>query len=313
PPTANRILRFFLTLGGALAVSALIAAPLLAPFAEAVTKSKRYQELQVRPDADTEVPFSDFPSAILLLQPQFWGKAQFQTTGPAHAESISGFAGSLGVAAWFALLVHVIAKRKWRSREMFFLIVTVLVLGVILSWPGISDLFHLLYRLAANARLRLILALLLAMQSAAAVDLLREDRRSLRIGLAAAIALLATVFILAPFADDAQRSATLPVLYPGLAVLILAAIASFIRREHVQYFATLAVMVALIAELWSVSRDWNPVVSMEWMYPKTPLLRALDELKAKEKEPFRIVANGATFFPTPLPSTAIRTSARTIR
>ncbi|MGN6186478.1 MAG: YfhO family protein [Thermoanaerobaculia bacterium] len=292
PPTRN----FFLTLGGALAVSALLAAPLLAPFAEAVTKSKRYHELQQQPDV-ASVPFSDFPSSILLLQPHFWGKPPFHTYGPAHAESICGFAGVLGVAAWFAVLAHVIAKRKWRSREMFFLIATLIALGVILSWPGISDLFHLFFRLAANARLRLMLALMLAMLTAASIDLLRNDRRSIFIGLACAAMLLFIVFVSAGFTSTEQSTASLLTLVPSLIVLAIASIATLIRKENTHYFATLALMIAIVAELWAVGRDWNPVVSMDWMYPKTPLLRALDELKANEKEPFRIAANGATFFP----------------
>jgi hypothetical protein len=38
---------------------------------------------------------------------------------------------------------------------------------------------------------------------------------------------------------------------------------------------------------------------MDWMYPKTPMLKALDELRAKvpANEPFRIVGNGAVMFP----------------
>src|SRR5207247_36668 len=47
-------------IAGAIAISALIAAPFIAPFAEAITKSKRYQELQVHPN---EIGYySDLPS-----------------------------------------------------------------------------------------------------------------------------------------------------------------------------------------------------------------------------------------------------------
>jgi hypothetical protein len=79
-------------------------------------------------------------------------------------------------------------------------------------------------------------------------------------------------------------------------VLLLAATALVIRRNH---FVLLALLVAIIGELWSVGRGWNPVVSNEWMYPKTPLLQALDELTAKipKNAPFRIVANGPAIFP----------------
>src|SRR5262249_27155601 len=45
-------------------VAAVIASPFLAPFIEALHKSKRYQELQARPN---EIGYySDFPSAVIL-------------------------------------------------------------------------------------------------------------------------------------------------------------------------------------------------------------------------------------------------------
>ncbi|HET8798961.1 MAG TPA: YfhO family protein, partial [Thermoanaerobaculia bacterium] len=296
-PIANQSLRFFLALGGALTVAALLAAPMLVPFAEAVTKSKRYMELQARPETASEVPFSDYPSAILLLQPRFWGKAPIDTWGAAHAESISGFAGYLGVVAWFALLAHVIARRAWRSRETFLLLATILVLGVILSWPGIGDAFHLLYRLAANARMRLLLVFLLAALTAALIDLIGRDRRSVLIGLGAGSVLLLVVFLTARFHNELHRDVAVMATIPSLIVLAVATIAALFRRETPRFFATLAVLAAVVVELWSAGREWNPVVSQEWMYPKPPILRAMDELKAKEKEPFRISANSATLFP----------------
>ncbi|HET7433909.1 MAG TPA: YfhO family protein, partial [Thermoanaerobaculia bacterium] len=167
-------LRLVITLGGALAVAGLLAAPLLAPFAEALTKSKRYHELKANPPT-AEVPYSDEPSARVLLQPHFTGQIPMEKSwGPADAESITGFAGFFGIAAWFALLAELIGTRTWRRRETFFLLMTVFVLGVILAWPGFSETFHLAFKLAANARLRLLFALLLSLQTAAAVDLLQR-------------------------------------------------------------------------------------------------------------------------------------------
>lgn len=287
--------KLFLTLGGALAISGLLAAPLLAPFAEAVTKSKRYDDLRRNP-LGSEVPFSDWPSAKLLLQPHFYGALPGETWGPAHAESITGFAGFLGVAAWFALAVHVARKRTWRSRETFFVLATVLVVGVILSWPGVSELFHVVFRLAANARLRLFLALLLAVQTAAAVDLAQRDRKSLVIGIFAAAMFLLAVFFTTQFDAAERRNATFLAMLPSLCVLLIALVATRIRR---QYAATLVLLTAIIAELWIAGRDWNPVISNEWMYPKTPLLRALDDAAAQlpPNTPFRIVGSGPAFFP----------------
>jgi hypothetical protein len=167
--------RLFLTLGGAMAVAGLLAAPVLAPFAEAVTKSKRYQELKANP-LGPEAPFSDWPSTLVLLQPEMFGEIPFEAWGPIHAESITGFAGFLGIAAWFALLAHALVGSRrsavgggdvlpptadcrpptspWRSREMFFVIATVIVLGVILAWPGVSDVFHVVFEKCGGARNR---------------------------------------------------------------------------------------------------------------------------------------------------------------
>jgi hypothetical protein len=292
PGTRN----FLLSLFGALAIAGLLAAPLLAPFAEAVTKSKRYQELKTTP-ISAEVPFSDWASAKLLLQPTFYGAMPKETTwGPAHAESISGFAGYLGIAAWFALLAHVLARRAWRSREMFFVLATVLVVGVILSWPGVSELFHVVFRLAANARLRLFLALLTAVQTAAVIDLMQRDRRSVFIGLGAGAGLLLYLVVGTRFPDGPFRETTMLHMLPSVAVLAIAAVMTSIRRQE---WAVLFLLTAVVAELWAADRDWNPVVSNDWMYPKTPILRALDDLTAKipKTEPYRIVAGGPAFFP----------------
>jgi hypothetical protein len=299
PVAGNRLQvtgNFLLSLIAAGAIAGLLAAPLLAPFAEAVTKSKRFKELERKP-LGHEVPFSDWPSAKLLIQPQFFGALPSEKTwGPAHAESITGFAGTLGIAAWLAVLAHVVATRAWRSREMFFVIATVLVVGVILSWPGVSQLFHLVFRLAANARMRLFLALLLAIQTAAAIDVMRRDRRSFFIGIAGAGAVLLYVLGETHFANEYLRDSTVLALLPGVALLILATIAAALKRN---FAVLLLVLTGITAELWNVGRDWNPEVSNRWMYPKTPIIAALDELKAKvpADEPFRIVANGAVLFP----------------
>ncbi len=289
-------LKFFGTLVAAGAVAGLLAMPLLAPFAEAVTKSKRFKELERKP-LGHEVPFSDWPSAKLLAQPQFFGALPAEKTwGPAHAESVTGFAGTLGLVAWLAVLAHVIATRNWRSREMFFAIVTAIVVGVILSWPGVSQLFHLVFRLAANARMRLFLALLLAIQTAAAIDIMRRDRRSFFIGIAGAGAFLLYLLGETHFPNDYLRDSTVLAMLPGVGLLILATIAASLKRN---FAVLLLVLTGITGELWHVGRDWNPLVSYRWMYPRTPLLAALDELKAKvpATEPFRIVGNGAMLFP----------------
>jgi len=295
--TRGRTRTFLLSLFGGLAVAGLLSLPLLVPFFEAVPKSKRFHDLKTNAQSP-EVPFSDIPSAKLLVQPQFYGELPFEKKpwGPAHAESITGFAGTFGVAAWFVLLAHVMRRRAWRSREMFFVLATVLVVGIILSWPGIRDVFHLFFQLAANARVRLFLCLLLAVQSAAAIDLFERDRRSVIFGLAAATLLLIGITLTADFTVPAYRDGSIEAMLPAFAILLLASIAVFVKRRH---FAILVLLAAIIGELWETTGDWNPVVSTDWMYPKTPLLAKLDEVSAQfpENAPFRITANGPGFFP----------------
>jgi hypothetical protein len=264
--------RIFGAIAGAAVVTLLLAAPFLAPFAEAVTKSKRYQELEGRVETG-EVPHTDATAKALLVSPRF---------PPAgHAEAVSGFAGILGIAAWLAMAIHVIAKKRWRSREMFFVLAALLCLGVILDWPLIGDAFHLLYSLAANARVRLLLVLLLATLTAAAIDLV--DRKTWLVGLGGAGALMLVAYV--AMRHELGASAMLP----SAAVLVVATIGSRWRE--------LILLTAITAELWSNTRGWNPVVSNKWMYPKTPMLTALDDAAKTQQTPFRIVGNAATFFP----------------
>ena len=75
----------------------------------------------------------------------------------ATAESITGFAGMLGIAAWFALLYPRHRAAPLPRRANFSSSSLALVaLGIVFDWPGISAVFHFVFRLAANARLRLL-------------------------------------------------------------------------------------------------------------------------------------------------------------
>ena len=60
--------------------------------------------------------YSDWYSTMAWLQPKFYGAIPLERAwGPATAESITGFTGALGVAAWFALAAWVVRTRSWRS------------------------------------------------------------------------------------------------------------------------------------------------------------------------------------------------------
>jgi hypothetical protein len=300
--------RVFLAIAGAAVVTILLAAPFLVPFAEAVTKSKRFQELEGRVETG-EVPHTDAAGKALLVSPRF---------PPAgHAEAVSGFAGIFGIAAWIAVALHVIRSRKWRSRETFFVLAALLCLGIILDWPLIGDAFHLLFSLAANARVRLLLVLMLAVLTASAIDVARK--RELLAGIAGAGVLLVVVFL--TMKHELGAAAMLP---SAVVLLVAAAAARFVgfqsplpaQRGEGQgegpVPATIDppnplpasgerglvwLLAAITIELFANTRAWNPVVSKEWMYPKTPMLRALEEAARNRKEPFRVVGNAATFFP----------------
>ncbi len=293
---SREAVRFVLRLAAVMVVAALIAAPFLAPFAEAVTKSQRYQQLQVHPQY---VGFTDFRSSILLLQPHFFGAVPKEKAwGPAVAESLGGFAGVLGIAGWIALLIEAAVTRRWRTREFLFVLATPLLLGVILDWRIIAGPFNLLFGLAANARVRLLLCFVIAVQAAAVVDLVeRGRRRSVLLGLAVVAAMLFVLFVTTDFPNNPARDAAILAAVPSFIVL---AIATWFAASHrLRPMVGSLLVFAVILELWTVSHDWNPVVSVDQMYPPTPLLQRLDALRAAQppNTPFRVVGVGPMLFP----------------
>jgi hypothetical protein len=287
------------SLAGAIAVAAIIAAPFLAPFAETVTKSKRYQELQANPALNTDVPWSDFPSLIVLFQPHFFGHLPGDkpwSTAPA-AESISGFAGVLGVAAWLALLLRAIALRRFREREVFFVFAGLFVLGVILNWPGVGTFFHVVFRLAANARLRLLLCFVAAMMIAAIVDITRRERPLwLLTGVAVTAAAMLALLMTTAFPNHAAIDIAVLAMLPSVLVLAVAALLAL--PPQWRDFGAFVVATAIVGELWATDAGWNPVLPAEAMYPRTPLIRKLDTLRAQwGQTPLRVVGIGPAMFP----------------
>ncbi|HEX8407745.1 MAG TPA: YfhO family protein [Thermoanaerobaculia bacterium] len=290
--------RVFLTLGGAMTVAAMLSAPFLVPFLEALPKSQRYQELKMMPLDRLSLPYTDLNCMIVLFQAHFFGRAPFEEPwGPAVTEPVGGFAGVLGIASWVALLVSVIRRRAWRSTEFFFVIVTVIVFGVINGWPLIGDAIHAVLPIVAHARFRLLWVFLMGVQAAAAIDItLRGERTPLLAGAGAVFALLVALFVLYEFPDAAKRATALATSMRSVAVLIAAAL--FAALPRIRKPALLVMFVAVIVELWSVTRGWNPVFPDEMMYPRTPYIAAYEALK--EKNPpssFRVIGIGAVVYP----------------
>jgi hypothetical protein len=297
PVTWRDAARSLALAAAAIFVAALLAAPFIATFAETVKKSRRFQELQVH--ANEEPPFSDFPSAIATFEPNFYGHAPAEKPwGPATAESITGFAGILGIASWFALLFRAISQRRFRSREMFLVILALIATGIAFNWPVISSLFHFVFKLAANARLRLFLCWSAAAMTAAAIDSAHRERSThFLLGVLAAAAIVLGVFLKVDFPSAAMKDTAVIALLPSILVLALATL--LVLQARGRHIATMLVGVALIAELWTATDGWNPVLPADAMYPKTPLIATLQRLQAATPvtEPFRIAGIGAALFP----------------
>lgn len=293
--TARQAARFVAALAGALALAFVLASPLLIPLVEALTKSQRFQMLEVSPHS--EAPFSDFASSVVLFQPHFYGDLPIeQPWGPETAESITGFAGVLGIAGWFAILLNAGIERRFRTREVYLLIATLLVLGIILGWPVISTVFHSMTSLAANARVRLLLGFLLAVQAASVVDLMERGRvicclAGLLIVAAALCTLIAT-----GRATQWQRGSALLAIFPSMIVLAVCAVSAVaVRTKPVLLIVLLA---CVVAELWTAGISWNPLVPERLLYPRTPLISTLQRLRDKAPpSSFRIVGIGPVLFP----------------
>lgn len=254
-------LRLIGFLAAACVIAACLSAPLLLPFAETLRGTVRYEETKAHPHTEATA-YSDFASLVPLVDPRKGSRA----------EVICGFAGFLGIAAWFGLLARVIAKRDWRSHEAWLVIATVLVFATIDDW-AIAAPFRQLFALSLNYRMRLFFCFLAAAMTAALVQHARRERLPLIASLIGGVALLAYLHAKADIA-----------LLTSAAVLIAAA--TRIR---------LAVAAAVFAELWLAAHDWNPIRPIREVYPRTPLIEALTRLQANQ--PYRMAGLGGALFP----------------
>ena len=290
-------LRSMLTMAAAIAVAAIIAAPFLITFAETVTKSKRFDDLKARPNVSNAVPYSDYPSMVVLFQPSFYGHLPSDKPwGPATAESITGFAGIMGIASFFALLIRTVRRRQVRNRELFFVMATIIVVAVMLGSPVVSWLFHLIFRLAANARLRLLFCFLLALMTAAALDIALNERRSdLLGGCTMAAAMLLALLTTTRFPSAPLRDIAVLAILPSVLVLALSTLLTSARTRTI---GVAALTTAIVAELWTATAGWNPVLPAQTMYPVTPLIARLQTLAGPgTATPVRIVGLGPALFP----------------
>lgn len=287
-------------LAAAAIVSALLAAPILAPLLEALPRTERFQDLQRTSHRDGTA-FSDFPSLALLVHPRIYGEHPGVFWGPAVTEAVSGFCGILGVAAWFGMLaIRLRGFAVSRSRgaqpytgqasnsatEWFYLVASAVLFLWLADAPIISIPLRDLFSIALNARLRLPFSFFLAIQSAALVHYARVEKRAMFVAVIAAAIALAYVMLRTHFPDPGERHFALVTLIPSVAVLVVAAL--FRQRPFV-------IALAVYVELFATSAAWNPVRPGTDLYPHTPMIDAL--LKLQTNEPYRIAGIGAPLFP----------------
>ena len=286
--------RLVLTLGGVMTVAALLSLPYLVPLIETGLKSKRAAELKVAPLQAGSLPYSDWPSAVVMLQPHFFGQVPYEIDwGPADTEPLGGYAGVLALVAFLANLASVIARRAWRSREMLYGILTLFILGVLFNFPGAGELFHWMMPIAAHARVRLLFTLLAALQAAAAIDLAR--RIPLLVGVLGTGAVLLFLLNWVHFANAYRFDTAVLAMFPSLFVLVAATLVATTRREA----AVMLLLVAVIAELFAVGRARPMPLHERALYPVTPVIAKLQELAKQHppRDPFRITGFHAQLFP----------------
>jgi hypothetical protein len=284
----RRVFRPLLSIAAASGVAALIASPFLVPFAEAVLRSQRFAE--VRAVRDITPPFSDFFSAVLLLQPRFFGHLPIERPwGPTTLESICGFAGVLAIASTVAAAIFIVLRRRFRDRETLYVLGALLSLAIILGWPYVTPFFHAIAGLAPPMRMRLGICWFTAILIAPVIDWTRRHTRiPLLLGaLTVAVAMFWFLRVV-PFPSPAHRITAILSLLPSMAVL-------FALTIPVVRFQTAALLT--IVELWLALGYWHPVLPSRELYPRTPLVAALQSLQARESAPFRIVGTGGQVYP----------------
>ena len=272
--------RWLRTLAGVAGVAIVLSAPLLAPFLESMHKTSRYQQLELRAHGGATA-YSDLPTLTPMIQPRFFGTRPEPIRGPAVSETVDGFAGILGIGAWFGLVARMLLRRRFRDTEAFLVFAMLFVMLVLADVDPVAAPFRALFALALNFRMRLVFAFLAAAATAALLD---STRRESVVPLSIAIAGAAGVLVVI---TTRNAGGDVHVMIPS-AVTLLAALL-FARRVPA------IVLAALFVELWINAHFWNPVRPLRELYPRTPLVDALLQLRGTSHD--RVAGIGPAFFP----------------
>ncbi|HEU4887981.1 MAG TPA: YfhO family protein [Thermoanaerobaculia bacterium] len=290
-PRVPRRLKFLRTLIALSIVSLLLAAPVLLPFVEILPHSMSYRVVN-EAQLHKGTAFSDFPSLALLVHPRLNGQRPGPLWGWPVTEAVAGFSGLLGFGACLAMLVRVLIGRRFREREFFFVLATLLTFAIIDDTPFVSAPVRELFSLALNSRFRLQFSFMLAVQTAALLHYARRERFLLPIAVGGSLAALGYVLLKTGFPTPETKQFAYVTTIPSLIVLALAALMLF---RPLRFTALLLLVVAVYIELWTAGHSWHPVTRAAELYARTPIVDALQA--ARGNEPYRMVGLGGALFP----------------
>jgi hypothetical protein len=286
--------RPLLSVAGAAVVAALLSSPFLVPFFESVVRSQRLADVRETPEM-TVSPLPRYDSAVLLLQPRFFGELPVDRPWSDWTvnESICGFSGVLAIVASIAAAIFIVTSRRWRERETLYVLAVFSSLAIILGAPVITQAFHLVAGLAPDGRMRFGICWFASLLVAAVVDWSRrESRRPLLIATLVVSSGLLTLMLAVDFPTPTQRRASFVAMLPSVAVLVGLLLFPLRRVLALALLTLLAVL-----DVWMVAWRWNPSLPMRELYPVTPLIARLQQLRQTDPQPFRIVGTGGQLYP----------------
>src|SRR5688572_13612202 len=233
--------------------------------------------------------FSDFSSLALLVHPRLNGQRPGPLWGWPVTEAVAGFSGLLGFGACLAMLVYVVRSK---SRELFFVLATLLTFAIIDDTPFISAPVRELFSLALNSRFRLLFSFMLAVQTAALLHYARRERMLIPIAIGGSLAALLLVFAKTSFPSPETKHFALITTIPSLIVLALAAL---LLAQRARAIALALLVIAVYTEMWTAGHSWHPATRATELYTRMPILDALQQ--ARGTQPYRIVGLGGALFP----------------
>jgi hypothetical protein len=276
-------------MAAAAALVACLTAPALLPIAESIMGSERLAQLSHSLD-DVASPAFEWRSLALLIDPLVFGSPRDANwSGPSNFnETATGYGGllvlSLAAAGALSLRRHVAAIAGGGA------VALLIALGV----PPFGALLapFVVFQHAANARLRFVWVLAVAVAAGLTVDRLLLDRR-LRLTAAVAIALVGVLLLLHPPPAGAPWERTWWVTTLTGAASFLVAMA--VPRAHRFLPAAACCLGALDLALLGVR--YNPTPGSDFDLAPPPALELMMHEARPERPPLRVAALGWDLLP----------------